>query len=546
MRIIPVFIFLFLRLTAFGQSLSVSPLQLNFGIVNELSLDSQQVTITNTTGYTVTVTGYRFYDTYGSKAFSTSAGLFTIPDGSSQSIWIRFRPRHNVAHNSELMILNSANRGALRVDLLGQGRYSNSYYANTENLDEQVLKDSLKAIVSRNYFNAGYVIARDSMFMSYDNKKVNGQGATQNTIECVYTGRQAVGYIDRTDCQTNYDFNTEHTFPQGFFGSAEPMRADLFHLFPTDEPANNVRGNLPFGVVNNPTWQQGGSKADANNFEPRNSKKGVIARAMLYFVTRYQNYSGFLTNQEGILRQWHQQYPADSVEIRRCNAISLLQLNRNPFVDYPQFTERITTFSSTSVGNQAASTDTPDDTIRFGQVNVSVPAGYRYWIVNDGNQPLTISGLNLSPSGILSFTNGTGSPQIIQPGEAGFVDIELSNAPPGQTLSGTLNYAAQGNGLLALVSVPIRAQLSFTGQEELYTSSIQLYPNPATTQLCGRFDVIHSRDFRILDLAGRQVALPAYSGGDCLDISQVGSPGAYILEWNDVNFAPRRSIWYKQ
>lgn len=546
MRILPVFIFLLLSLDTMAQSLTVIPSQLNFGTVNELNPDSQQVTITNTTGYTVTVTGYRFYDTYGSKAFSTLAGVITIPDGSSQSIWIRFSPRHNVFHNSELMILNTAGRGALRVDLLGQGRYSKTYYANTENLDEQILKDTLKSILTTNYFNAGYVIARDSMFMSYDNKKVNGQGAAQNTIECVYTGRQAVGYIDRTDCQTNYDFNTEHTFPQGFFGSAEPMRADLFHLFPTDEPANNVRGNLPFGVVNNPTWQQGGSKADANTFEPRNSKKGVIARAMLYFVTRYQNYSGFLTNQEGILRQWHQQVPPDSVEIRRCEAISLLQLNRNPFVDYPQFTERITTFSASSTANQAASADTPDDTIRFGQVNVSVPVVYRYWIVNDGNQSLTISGLNLNPSGILSFTNGTGSPFSMNPGEAGFVDIELSNAPPGQLLSGTLNYTAQGTGLLATVSVPIRAQLSFTGQAELHANTVRLYPNPASTRLCGDFTSSHGHGFRILDLAGREVSLPAYNGGDCLDISHAGAPGAYILEWNDASGGRRRSIWYKQ
>lgn len=545
MRILPVFIFLLLSLDTLAQSFTVSPSQLNFGIVDELSADSQLVTITNTTGYTVTVMGYRFYDTYGSKAFSTSAGVFTIPDGSSQSIWIKFRPRHNVVHNSELMILNSSNRGALRVDLLAQGRYSNSYYANTENLDEQVLKDTLKSIIGNNYFNAGYVIARDSMFMSYDNKKVNGHGAAQNTIECIYTGRQAVGYIDRTDCQTNYAFNTEHIFPQGFFGSAEPMRADLFHLSPTDEPANNVRGNLPFGVVNNPTWQQGGSKADANNFEPRNSKKGVIARAMLYFVIRYQNYSGFLTNQEGILRQWHQQYPSDSVEIKRCNAISQLQLNRNPFVDYPQFTERISSFSSTSVGNQAASNDTPDDTIRFGQVNISVPAVYRYWIVNDGNQSLTISGLNLNPSGILSFTNGTGLPLIILPGEAGFVDIELANATAGQLFSGNLNYTAQGTGLLTTVSVPIQAQLSFTGQEEPHNTAVKLYPNPASAQLCGDFFEGQISDYRIFDISGRPLDLPLSLNGSCLDIRAIAAPGTYLLEWKD-GAQVRRSVWMKQ
>ena len=104
-----------------AQSLSVSPAQLNFGIKNELTPDSQQVTISNASGYDITVTGYRFYAKYGSNPFSTSAGNITIPDGGSQSIWIKFEVRHNVYHNSELFILNDGHKGALRVDLLGQG-----------------------------------------------------------------------------------------------------------------------------------------------------------------------------------------------------------------------------------------------------------------------------------------------------------------------------------------------------------------------------------------------------------------------------------------
>ncbi len=118
----------------------MSPAQLNFGIKTELTPDSQQVTISNASGYDITVTGYRFYAKYGSNPFSTSAGNIVIPDGGSQSIWIKFQVRHNVYHNSELFILNDGHKGALRVDLLGQGRYSKTYYSHTENLIEQVLK----------------------------------------------------------------------------------------------------------------------------------------------------------------------------------------------------------------------------------------------------------------------------------------------------------------------------------------------------------------------------------------------------------------------
>ncbi|MBK9399696.1 MAG: endonuclease [Bacteroidetes bacterium] len=515
-----------------AQTFTVSPSQLNFGVVTETSPDSQQVTITNNTSFDITVTGYRFYDIYGSKAFSASAGIFTISSGGSQNIWIKFSPRHNVYHNTELFILNDSHRGALRVDLLGQGRYSNSYYNNSQNLAEEILKDTLKAITGRNYFNAGYNTARDAMFMIYDNKKVNGQGAAQNTIECVYTGRNAVGYFDRTDCQTNYSFNTEHVFPQGFFNSLEPMRADLYHLFPTDDAANNVRASNPFGVVANPSWTQGGSKSNSTTFEPRDIFKGPAARAMLYFVIRYQNYSNFMTNQEGILRQWHQQYPPNTIEVDRCNDIFTLQLNRNPFVDYPQFTERITSFSNTSVGNQAASSDFPEDTIDFGLANAAVPNSYTFWIANDGNMPLNISGLTLNSASVLSFMNSTGSNVTIPPGEAIAVEIELANAAPG-SFSGTLNFTAQGTGLLANVSVPIKAQLSLQGIAEMGNGhGLTLFPNPASERIC----IAENKPIaaaRVLDLSGRIIRSLSISEWPCFNISAIENAGFYVLEWEE-------------
>lgn len=533
---LPVLYLAFLLLSSLlnAQTFTVSPSQLNFGVVTETSPDSQQVTITNNTPFDITVTGYRFYDIYGSKAFSASAGVFTITAGGSQPIWIKFSPRHNVFHNTELFILNDSHRGALRVDLLGQGRYSKTYYDHTENLSEQLLKDSLKAIITRNYVNLGYGPARDSMFMWFDNKKRNGQGATQNTIECVYTGREAIGYIDRTDCQNllTYSFNTEHTFPQGFFNQQEPMRADLFHLFPTDDNANNVRASLPFGMVINPSWQQGGSKGNSTTFEPRDAHKGPAARAMLYFVTRYQNYSNFLTNQEGILRQWHEQFPPDSIEIKRCNDIATLQLNRNPFIDYPQFTERITTFSNTSSGSQATSTDFPEDTIDFGVVNAVGANYYTFWIANDGNMPLTLSGLSLVPSLGLNFINNTGANATIAPGEARAIEIELAMVPPG-SFNGMLNFIAQGTGLLANVSVPIKAQLSLQGiAEQDNGTGLTLFPNPAFQRIC----VAENKTMaaaRVLDLSGRIILPLSLTDWPCFDISAIERAGFYLLEWEE-------------
>lgn len=518
----------------FAQNLSVSPAQLNFGIKTELTPDSQQVTISNATGQDITVTGYRFYEKHGSNPFSTSAGNIVIPDGGTQAIWVKFQVRHNVYHNSEMFILNDGHKGALRVDLLGQGRYSNTYYNNSENLIEQVLKDTLQDVISRNYDTLGYNIGRDSMFMWFDNKKFNGQGATQNTIECVYTGRQAVGYIDRTDCQNlaTYSFNTEHTFPQGFFSSLEPMRSDLYHLFPTDDDANNKRGSLPFGIVTNPTWQNGGSKVNSTTFEPRDVHKGKAARAMFYFVLKYQNYSNFLTNQEGILRQWHNQFPVDNIERKRGNDIASIQDNRNPFIDYPQFLERITSMSSTSVGNTNTSTDTPEDTIDFGLINATLANQYTFWLANDGFSPFTASNFNLNPSAVLSFVNGTGGNVTVQPGEATFVQIELANAAPNPNFTGVLNFIVQGTGLLANVSVPIRANLSATGLVDITNgNAYTLYPNPAHDFLCVDGLTAEMKNLKVIDVLGRVRTFIPSVENHCLSISDLQEEGFYILQW---------------
>lgn len=533
-------------LGANGQNLTINPAQLNFGVVTETTPDSQQVTITNTGPLTVTVKGYRFYTIYGAPAFSCSAGNISIPAGGSQSIWIRFGPRHNIYHNTELFILNDGHQGALRVDLLGQGRFSKPYYDHTENLIEQVLKDTLNGILGRNTFNPGYVIARDSMFMSYDNEKVNGAGAAVNTIECVYTGRKAVGYIDRTDCQTNYNFNTEHTWPQNFFNSLEPMRADLFHLFPTDELANNARGSLPFGVVNNPTWTQGGSKGDNTLFEPRDVHKGRTARAMFYFVLRYQNYGNFLNSQEGILRQWHAVFPPDASEMLRCSQIAQLQLNRNPFIDYPQFIERISSLSSNSIGTVAADYDFPEDTIDFGIVDAAVPNTYTFWITNTGNSTMTCTNLVLNPSSILSFANGSGGPITIPPGEAAPVYVRLANANPGMLGTASLTFNLSGTGLLTVENVPIVGQLSLTGlNENNHIVDHPVFPNPASDRICWHTDDGAAKSLmHILDIHGRMLWSGIPTERNCFNV-EAYSPGVYVLRWQTPD-GLRQARWVKE
>ena len=171
-------------------------------------------------------------------------------------------------------------------------------------------------------------------------------------------------------------YNREHSVPQSWFGasasnaSAGP-ESDFHHIFPTDRIVNAERGNYIYGEVANATYtSQNGSKKGSSAmagftdgtivFEPLNEYKGDVARAFLYFVTRYEeNMTGWPGGTEGgqafdpttypsvdvpylkLMLKWHTQDPVSQKEIDRNNAAYAYQSNRNPFVDHPEYVDRI-------------------------------------------------------------------------------------------------------------------------------------------------------------------------------------------------------------
>ncbi len=297
---------------------------------------------------------------------SNTAQFINVPSvilpGATDTAWMVRRPVHNIAHQFPVWIL-TRRHGILSVMHQFQGVYADSaYYKPTRNLWDGALKAKLKQIITANHTVLSYSAARDKMFMIIDNWRVNGRGSSVNKVECVYTGRVVTGYSSRYDVQ-NQGFNTEHTFPQSKFGGGEPMRSDLFHLFPTDANANSARSNLPFGEVTTPTWSVGGSKKDYNRFEPRDAQKGPAARALFYFVVRYRDYSGFVAPQEATLRAWHKAFPPTAVEKRRNNDIYAIQHNRNPFIDHPEFVDRIYSITGSATRPSTVRLTLPADTL---------------------------------------------------------------------------------------------------------------------------------------------------------------------------------------
>lgn len=169
-----------------------------------------------------------------------------------------------------------------------------------------------------------------------------------------------------TDMSGNYKkegdmFNREHTIPQSIFGEKSPMRADLFHVYPTDGYVNNRRGNYPHAEVGtNTTYVSSNNTKVGTSItdgvsgtvcEPADEYKGDFARTYFYFVTCYekqlstfQTYAAFSKNTYPSLSKWainlylkwSKEDPVSEKETKRNQVVyEKYQHNRNPFIDYP-------------------------------------------------------------------------------------------------------------------------------------------------------------------------------------------------------------------
>jgi Endonuclease I/Secretion system C-terminal sorting domain len=183
-----------------------------------------------------------------------------------------------------------------------------------------------------------------------------------DSVECVYTGHKL--YLPNNVNPRSYlgqsggadGINAEHTYPQSMGAATGFPESDMNHLFPSRAAANTARSNNPFGEIadnqtdswyirnqvqaNVPSSNIGGYSELLNNvkFEPRESHKGNVARAMMYFYTMYRaeataaNPNYFEPQREDLCR-WHMQDPVDELEWNRAHLIARHQGGRrNPFI----------------------------------------------------------------------------------------------------------------------------------------------------------------------------------------------------------------------
>lgn len=213
-------------------------------------------------------------------------------------------------------------------------------FDDLEGLEETELRDELAARIVHS--GLGYNAARNAMYSTLD--------VWDGNVQCLYTGTQVAADGTRTPGGI---INTEHVWPRSLGAEAEPALSDLHHLFPTTQTSNSARSSFLFGeTLCNATavcgWFGGGSELGASwvngstVFEVRTDSRGDVARATFYFSVRYA--LPIDDREEAELRQWNLQDPPDAREFARNDAIELLQGNRNPFVDRPDFVDSILEF----------------------------------------------------------------------------------------------------------------------------------------------------------------------------------------------------------
>jgi uncharacterized protein YjdB len=375
-------------------------------------------------------------------------------------------------------------------------------------------------------------------------------------------------YIDR-----------EHVWPQsrGFkasSGASGPAGTDVHHLMLADS-YNNQQGhnNYPWGDEDDgitPTtigsfpenttgtrWTAIDEFGDsALIYEPQDSDKGNVARAIFYMAARYNNWAGetgvisdfepFLIVTDEVydnttisstdttpakmgvlstLLKWHEMDPVDEIEIRRNNLIyNNYQLNRNPFIDFPEWVDAVygsgvyaTPSSDTINGYNESSVSITEITLSPSSFNLSV-----------GGSSTTLVA-NITPTNASNKTlNWTSSNNSIAT-----VDSSGQVSPVSVGTATITATATDGSGVYATSSVTVHE----ISERELDYIEVSAYD--ASAPYKGSYDqdsvvvMAHYDDFTTEDVTSSSTidAIDTNTlGQQIIDVSYAGKSTSFIVE----------------
>jgi hypothetical protein len=494
------------------NDISLSDSVVAFGTVTTGLLDSAVITVTNNLSDPVSITSADFEESVFSAAVVNQATQ--IPASGTREVWIYFETDQNVNYTDFLRLELDGGPRSLIVEVSAQADHPGTYYDATQNKWAEDLKTTLTGIID-GHNSLGYTLARDQMYGNVDNDDTCSECPTTGCVECVYTGR--IGCFYTRAGATSNNFNCEHTWPQSFFSENEPMRSDLYQIAPCDATANSVRASLDFGVVVSSTWSVGGSKKGTDLtgqevFEPRDSYKGNIARGHFYFIIRYGgSYVGYVnpSKMEAHFRNWHVSDPVDAVEEQRNEDVYALQYNRNPFIDHPEFVDRISSFFGTAVRVLEPEIAVSPVAVDLGTMDYDTTAFHYIAIVNTGTDTLNVSSIvSTDPDFDLSSTAMT-----LPPDTYDYVRVSYESGTIDH-LDSTLVRISSDDGDECLIEVPVNvlvgsmAGIAGTDRDDAGPlAALRNYPNPFSGETTFSFSLGRSAlvDLEIFSVEGRLV-----------------------------------------
>lgn len=321
--------------------------------------------------------------------------------GASQVAYVgkvgTFKPAYILANNNYSFAVFSFNGPATYENYLTSSPNTASvqslagnpgtYYSTIDPMSSSFLTNlSAKINVHDTIFYSNYITTLINNFLTRDT------AAGKKLVNCVYTG---IPYIYAEPFVWNASGSTgiltrEHTRAQSTMPSNNstqnpnwpnagtttkelPEYNDQHNLFPAHQTlANAPRSNNPFGecVTVTSTSPSGFGKLgkDANGntvYEPKDTQKGDLARALFYMSVSYNGVNGniwTLPADQGlaVLMKWHQQDPPSDEEIARHEYIASVQKNRNPFIDNPSWASLIDFKTMTLIAGKILAVNTPN------------------------------------------------------------------------------------------------------------------------------------------------------------------------------------------
>ncbi|NOX90729.1 MAG: choice-of-anchor D domain-containing protein [Calditrichaeota bacterium] len=469
------------------NAITVSDTVVEFGSVTAYDSHYTSVTITNNETTAVHVRNAVFEE----EEFYTDLSTVEIPAGGQYDFNIYFKSGQNVNYTDFLRLEFDAGIHPLIIQTSADAYYTDSYYDPTQNKWGSELKSALHNIIkghTQYSYSKLWDILRDT-----DEDPDN-----PNNVILLYTGWS---YPKNKNGGDPDEWNREHVWAKshGDFGTNPPAGTDVHHIRPTDVSVNSKRGNLDFDNGGSEYIDPDGATGcnyDGDSWEPRDAVKGDVARMMYYMVVRYEGEEGYdlelvdytpsttskepLFGKQSTLYQWHRIDSVDDWERRRNDRIyNNWQHNRNPFIDHPEFADRMPSISGEPLYDDpeiAVSPETVDmDTIGFNST-----ADYYLAVINTGVQNLNVTAIQSTNS---QFTVDQTS-MTLAPESFDYLKISFTSQETEGEFSTTIQITNNDpdEGFIEIpVTIQVAESISFIERSGFTPKEITLlqnYPNP--------------------------------------------------------------------